>query len=517
MEEQRYPIGEQDFKLLREYGFIYVDKTAYIQRMLKNRFYFLSRPRRFGKSLFLSTLEQFFLGNKEIFNGLSIENYNWDWQQYPVIKISFGQGNFYEADGLKSRLNQILFYLEEDYGFEPRFEKFSDRFSDLVKRIFNKYQKQVVILIDEYEKPLLDSYDTDSFENNRKELASFYSVFKDNVDKIRFLFITGVTRFGQLNIFSGLNNLLDISLDSEYEAICGLTEEEIKRYFSTGIANFARENETTEGNAFSLLKKYYDGYHFSRDLTDVYNPWSVINCLHSARLKSDWFTSGSPAYLLKILRKKNYDLTKLLGSSASESQLLGTGVDVMDPTALLYQSGYLTIKNYERVNDNYEIGLPNFEVRTALLEIVIPFYLGKNEQLERNDIIRLFSYLENGDAEKMMQWLAAYFSKISFYSKINFERDFHVIVLGIFLLIKDFKDVHCEYAMSSGRTDLVMETNRYVYIFEFKIGEDAGKALEQINFRGYELPWSADGRKVIKIGAAFSTKNNGILRYRIEE
>lgn len=515
MERQNYPIGEQSFKTIREMNQVYIDKTGFIPVLLGNKYYFLSRPRRFGKSLFLSTLEQFFLGRRDLFKGLAIESYPWEWEEYPILRISFGQGAFSRPEGLRERINSILSQLESKYSISAEGSSPAGRLDSLIRQLHAKTGKQVVILVDEYEKPLLDSYEEDFFESNRKELAEFYSPFKDNAEHIRFLFITGVTRFGKLNIFSGLNNLLDISLDSPFSAICGITREEIDSFLEPGVRRFAEAEGCSYNDALAILKNYYDGYHFSDDLKDVYNPWSLMNCLYAARVKAEWFSSGSPTYLLKILQKKHYDISKILGNEVSEEQLKGSGMDFMDPTSLLYQSGYLTIKNYDRKNRLYTIGLPNFEIRTALWETIIPFYLGKDDKLDRRDIGKLFQYIETGRAEDMMQWLAAYFSKISFDTKIQFERDFQVLVLGIFLLVKDFCDVHCEYAMSSGRTDLVMEAPRFVYVFEFKIGDSPEKAMEQINSRGYDVPWTADGRKVIKIGASFSLSNGGILRYLI--
>lgn len=514
---QKYGIGKQDFESMIMRNFVYIDKTQYIAKMLdESDLYFLSRPRRFGKSLFLSTLEHFFKGKRELFKGLKIENYDWDWESYPVIRISFGQGSFTEKEGLNDRLSQIMFYLEEDFGLECRFTKLSERFGDLIRRLSRKYGKGVVILIDEYEKPLLDAYYTPHFESTLNGLSSFYSAIKDNTENIRFLFITGITRFGQLNIFSGLNNLKDISLSEDYSAICGITEAEMRESLLPGVEYLAEKEGCTLPEAFEKLKQYYDGYHFSEDLTDIYNPWSLINCLQEARFNSDWFKSGSPSFLLKILKDKDYDLESLLGCQVRENKLTGFGQDIMEPTSLLYQSGYLTIKNYDRASNLFTIGLPNFEVRTALFEAILPFYLGKGKEMEHKDVIKLQRYIEKGDVEEMMRWLSAYFSKISFYSKLRFERDFQFLITSIFLLIRDFSDVHCEYAMSSGRTDLVVESKDYVYIFEFKIGHDVDKALAQINFRNYELPWSADGRKVFKIGASFSAENNGVMHYRIE-
>lgn len=381
-------------------GQVYVDKTQYIPILLRNKCYFLGRPRRFGKSLFLSTLEQFFLGNRQLFKGLAVENYDWDWEPYPVIRMSFASGSFSEEGGLEERMLEIVEEVEENYSVEPKGDTPRARLRNLIIRLYKATGKGVVILIDEYEKPLLDTYGEPVFAANQKKLSAFYSLFKDHLDKIKFLFITGVTRFGQLNIFSGLNNLQDISLEPQYSAICGITEEEIRRFLMPGLNFIADKLGCTVDEALDKLKYHYDGYHFSQDLLDVYNPWSLINCLNSGRLKSEWFRSGSPSYLLKILKKKDYDIKGLLGSKVSENKLTGSGIDIMDPTSLLYQTGYLTIKDYDSENGLYELGMPNFEVRTALLECIIPYYLGKDESLEKNDIIKLFGYLERGEPER---------------------------------------------------------------------------------------------------------------------
>lgn len=517
MERQNYPIGEQSFKTLREMNQVYVDKTMFIPELLRNKYYFLSRPRRFGKSLFLSTLEQFFMGRRELFRGLAVDSFDWSWEDHPVLRISFGQGAFSCEGGLSERIDTIIAQTEERYGVKADGATHAVRLDNLIRKLHAKTGRGVVILVDEYEKPLLDTYMAPIFESNRRELSEFYSPFKDSGEHIRFLFITGVTRFGRLNIFSGLNNLLDISLEPQFSALCGITEQELRRDLAPGILSFAQAESCSESEAIDTLKKYYDGYHFSEDLLDIYNPWSLMNCLFARRVKAEWFATGSPSYLFKILRHKDYDIAEILGNEVTEEDLKGNGVDVMNPTALLYQSGYLTIKSYDRRSRLYTIGLPNFEVRTALWETLIPFYVGKSERIDRKDIGRLFHYLQGGDPEAMMRWLAAYFSKISFDTKVNFERDFQVLILGIFLLVKDFSDVHCEYAMSSGRTDLVVEEERFVYVFEFKMGDDPEKALEQINSRGYAVPWSADGRRVFKIGVSFSKRHGGQLRYTISQ
>lgn len=362
MKEKKYPIGEQNFPKIREGNYLYVDKTQYIPLLLDQSYYFLSRPRRFGKSLLLSTLESFFSGRRELFKGLAVEKFEWDWSAYPVIRMDLSEGSFSDPGGLRSRLTSLLDYKEKEFGLEKVYDQLSDRFTHLIKRLKDKTGKGVVILIDEYEKPLLDSFNTPFAEEYKNDLRNFYSVLKANTDSIRFLFITGVTRFGHLNIFSGLNNLNDISIDDRYAAICGITSEELIENFSFAIEEFAREEQTDFDGALKLLKDYYDGYHFSKGLIDIYNPFSLLKCLDVNELRSSWFLTGSSSYLLDRLKENHYDLTEFEGIKASANTLLGEDASINDPVTLLYQSGYLTIKDYDRQRKRYILGLPNEEV-----------------------------------------------------------------------------------------------------------------------------------------------------------
>lgn len=517
--EQVYGIGEQSFSELRKYGQVYVDKTSSIPLLLKNKFYFLSRPRRFGKSLFLSTLEQFFSGNKHLFNGLAVENFNWDWAQYPVVRIDFSQGGFHEENALKDRIHYVLESLEKQYDIPPFSGSISSRFDNLLKSLYQKFDRGVVVLVDEYEKPLLDVYGKKIFSTYRDDLAEFYSVFKGNSEIIRFLFLTGVTRFGHLNIFSGLNNLKDISVDERFSTICGITQQEIEEYLNPGVEKLANKIQVTTAEMVELLKKMYDGYHFSSDMKDVYNPFSLLSALDFGEMNFYWAQTGNSTFLLNILKAKNYDLYKLEDTVVSQSELLGLDAEFMNPTTLLYQSGYLTIKNYELKNLRglYRLGIPNKEVKQSLYSKLIPFYLGKEDQFDDDESQKLNALLEQGKAEDMMRWLAAFFSKASFSTKLRYERDFQFIVYAIFAVVKMLDDIHMEYSMSSGVADLVVETSKFVYLFEFKVDQSPEEALSQIDFRSYSLPWSASGRKVYKIGAVFSSVNNGILQYRIIE
>lgn len=347
MKELLYPIGEQSFKNIREEGKVYIDKTSFIPLLLRNKFYFLSRPRRFGKSLFLSTLENFFLGRKHLFKDLYIYNQDYRWDEYPVIRINLGEGSFSRESGLSERLTEILEEYETHYNISPAGTDPRARFRNLIIRLKDKFDKDVVILIDEYEKPLLDTLDRPHFQRFQDELSDFYSVLKHNEERIKFLFITGVTRFGHLNIFSGFNNLIDISLDDEYSAICGLTQEEIQNCLTQGIHRFSQVNNIEIPDTENLLKKHYDGYHFSRLLVDIYNPFSLLDSLRTSRISSKWFQSDSSRYLLSNLRDNNYDLTDLDGIVANEDTLMGVDASMRDSVTLLYQSGYLTIKSYD--------------------------------------------------------------------------------------------------------------------------------------------------------------------------
>ena len=516
MKERKYPIGEQNFPKIREGNYLYVDKTQYIPLLLDQSYYFLSRPRRFGKSLLLSTLESFFSGRRELFKGLAVEKFEWDWSAYPVIRMDLSEGSFSDPGGLRSRLTSLLDYKEKEFGLEKVYDQLSDRFTHLIKRLKDKTGKGVVILIDEYEKPLLDSFNTPFAEEYKNDLRNFYSVLKANTDSIRFLFITGVTRFGHLNIFSGLNNLNDISIDDRYAAICGITSEELIENFSFAIEEFAREEQTDFDGALKLLKDYYDGYHFSKSLIDIYNPFSLLKCLDVNELRSSWFLTGSSSYLLDRLRENHYDLTEFEGIKASANTLLGEDASINDPVTLLYQSGYLTIKDYDRQRKRYILGLPNEEVSIALYSAIIPYFLGK--RVDPSDKVETFvDFLLKGLPEKAMNWLQSFFSSIPYDVKLDYERDFQFVIYGFFALAGLMSNAQLEKQTSNGRLDMVLSTDRYVYVFEFKLGNDAQKAMDQINSKQYSLQWQTDGRKVFKIGIAFSAESRGISDFIIEE
>ena len=514
---QKYGLGKQDFESLRKRGFVYIDKTGDIIKLLEGTdYYFLSRPRRFGKSLFISTLYHFFRGHKDLFTGLAIESYDWDWEPYPVIRINLAEGSFSKPEGLEQRLYEILETNEEFYGItgtgiDPR-----SRLRNLIVSLNRKFGKKTVILIDEYEKPLLDTIDKPHFKKYQEQLADFYSVLKSNEELIRFLFISGVTRFGHLNIFSGFNNLYDISLENQYATICGITEDELTQNLNFGIERFATSYKIDKTQALSKLKGYYDGYHFSSELIDIYNPFSLLNCLNASRLTSRWFQSGSSRYLLDKLKSNKYDLTKLEDIKVGEDVLLGVDSSMNDSVTLLYQSGYLTIKYYDLQTDQYTLGIPNYEVSTALYSIIIPYYLGQSYSSIDNETYGFIAMLKDGKAEEAMEWLQGYFSGIPQDMKLDYESEFQQVVYAFFALSGQLSGATLEKKTSNGRIDMVYETERFVYVFEFKRGEDAQVAMDQINSKQYGLQWQADNREVIKIGVAFSPKARGIAGFVIE-
>lgn len=515
MKQEVYPIGEQSFKEIRETGKVYIDKTSFIPLLLRNKYYFLSRPRRFGKSLLLSVLENFFLGRRKLFKSLAIDSYDWGWEEYPVIRINLGEGSYSKENGLETRLYEILEEYEARYGIHGAGDDPRARFRHLIIKLYEKFNKGVVILIDEYEKPLLDAMPKPFFDKVQDEMADFYSVLKNNDEKIKFLFLTGVTRFGHLNIFSGFNNIIDISLDDEYSDLCGISEDEMERYLRSGIERFAVSYDIDYLNAKARLKKYYDGYHFSRKLIDVYNPFSLLNCLSASRLTSRWFQTGSSRYLLERLRDNDFDITSLDSLKAGEETLLGIDSSMNDSVTLLYQSGYLTIKSYDPETNRYALGLPNYEVSTALFSAIIPYYLGRKYEGTDEDAYGFIEMLKTGKPYEAMEWLQGYFSSIPQDVKLNYESDFQQIIYAFFALCCQLAHTTLEKKTSNGRIDMVFTTEKFVYVFEFKRGEDARKALDQINDRQYALPWQADRRKVYKIGVAFSPKSRGISGFLI--
>ena len=369
----RYAIGLQDFKSLRKGDYIYVDKTDYIARLLEgSKYYFLGRPRRFGKSLFVSMLEYFFNGERDLFKGLAVDSYKWNWETYPVIHLDLNGANYTERkEALVSKLIQQLKYTEEKYDIIPSTEEIAERFEYLITQLYKKTGKEVVVLVDEYEKPVLDVIDNPALSDSYREtLRAFYSVLKSTDKYLKLVFMTGVTKFGKMSVFSGLNNIKDISLDDRYGAVCGITRQELIENFREGIVSLATKKKVTYEEALEILKSNYDGYHFSEDCPDIYNPYSLLNALDSRKIEAYWAETGTPTLLIQTLLRRNYDLSELDGVYASSKRLTTLTDQLDDPIPLFYQTGYLTIKSYDENLEQFLLSYPNLEVEKAFFDFL---------------------------------------------------------------------------------------------------------------------------------------------------
>ncbi|MDE6740726.1 MAG: AAA family ATPase, partial [Muribaculaceae bacterium] len=427
-EKKRYAIGQQDFKTLREDAALYIDKTAYIEKIIRNKtkYYFLARPRRFGKSLFLSTLRYFFEGRRELFKGLYIDSTDWDWEPYPVLRLDLNTDKYAETGILDGVLDNLFREWEKEYGVEDKAENISSRFRNIIKAAHEKTGKQVVILVDEYDKPLVGNLNKDdNFEHYRSKLASLYSNFKSSAEHIRLVFLTGVSRFSKLSVFSDLNNLKDITFSEDYADICGITEKEMLDHFQTGIARIAHEYGLTYEMACRKLKKNYDGYRFARNGSGIYNPWSVLNAMDEARIGTFWIATGASSVIAEALRGAEVNVEKILNARWKIDRLAGLDIRNADPTALLYQTGYLTISSYDVRNDTVRLKVPNQEVKEGLFTDLLQFYVKVKGGSAESVVQDLTDAIDNGNPEQMMKNLDAYFAGIPYDLKLDNENNFH--------------------------------------------------------------------------------------------
>lgn len=518
MKRVKYPIGQQDFKTLRDNGCIYVDKTQFIDRIVNSgaQYYFLGRPRRFGKSLFLSTLKYFYEGKSELFKGLYIDSTDWDWTPVPVIHLDLNYERYARESSLKEVLDVLFAKWEKEYNVGAIAESFSMRFKNIIEAAHAMTGQQVVILVDEYDKPLVCNISNkDLFEFYRKELASLYSNFKSEASHIKLVFLTGVSRFSKLSIFSDLNNLRDVSFEDEFADVCGITEKEMFSYFEEGIHDIASWMHITYDEACAELKKSYDGYRFAVEGSEIYNPWSLLNAFQSRRIRNYWSETGFPSLAAEALKKVNVNLEKFLNSYCNEEELKGLDLLIPRPLALLYQTGYLTIKGYNSKGCLYRVGVPNNEVKESFFKMLLPYY-SQCKQIDASgvymDIIR---YVYMGEPDSLMKSLQIFFAGISYKMRMDNENNFHnafyllTVLLGI--------DADAEVATSDGSIDMVLKTYEYIYVIELKYDRTAEEALKQINDKNYPLRYEADGRKIIKIGANFSPETRTIGDWVIEQ
>ena len=512
----KYPIGLQNFKGLREDGYLYIDKTAFIYELVNSgKYYFLSRPRRFGKSLLLSTMEAYFQGKKELFKGLALENLETDWKVYPVLHLDLNVGKYDTPEALIERLNYHLAGWEKTYDLIPEVQLSpATRFENVITRAYEKTGQKVVILVDEYDKPILQAIGNETLQNEyRTMLKSVYGVTKSLDGYIQMAFFTGVTKFSKVSVFSDLNNLKDISLDYRYAEICGITEKEIRNNLDTEIAQMAEANHLTKDECYAELKENYDGYHFSEESVGVYNPFSLLNALSEQRFKDYWFETGTPTILVETLKHNNYELENMTQEEVT-SDLLGS-LDAIDtnPLPLIYQSGYLTIKSYNPRFNTYRLGFPNGEVERGFTQFLFNHYVPIPQNKSMFFVSRFVEEVECGKPESFMSRLESLFADQDYQIAGNAELYFHNAVALIFKMLGFYIDV--ERHTSDGRMDMLIQTKDYIYILEFKMDKSADEALAQIKEKQYAKPFEKDPRKLYKIGVNFSTATRRVEDWKM--
>lgn len=509
-----YPIDTANFKNVIENGFVYVDKTRYIHSLTRTKgtYYFLARPRRFGKSLFLDTMAEFFQGHRNLFRGLAIDRLMpEDWESYPVIRLNMSGKAYNEKSDLTTKVEAQLTNLENSLQLAPSDRDFEERFEDLIRNAAEKYKRNVVILIDEYDAPLSSTIDNPELQElYREQLHGLYSVLKNAEAHIHFCFLTGVTRYGKVSVFSGLNNLNDITFDNEYAGICGITEEELHEYYDAGVEVLADTFKTTKEEIYEKLKFNYDGYHFSSSLLDVYNPFSINYVFSKREFEDYWCRSGVPTILSKSLLHNDFDVSKLNGMKVQKSELSDLSMYDTNPIPLFYQTGYLTLKAYDSKRQRFTLGYPNREVEGGIMRNILNVYLNAGGS-RRGTIYDMEDALEAGEPEQFVKLMNTFLADIPnqlhrYVAK--YENYYHTIFYCLTKLMG--LDVEAEYSTSEGFIDILVKTADYIYVIELKINGTADDAMRQIEERHYTAPFSADHRRMIKIGLGFSAETHSI-------
>lgn len=518
----KYPIGIQSFDRIIEDGYVYVDKTELIYNLThESSIYFLSRPRRFGKSLLVSTLKNYYLGRRELFRGLAMERLETEWTVYPVFHVDFNGAVFSNAGQLEAMLRDYVEGWERMYGLVPDKELgLGLRFRHVLRAAHEQTGRRAVVLIDEYDKPILDVLDVDASleDRHRNVLKAFYSVFKAADEHLQFVLLTGVTKFSQVSVFSGFNQPKDISMDGRYEALCGITQDEIDRYFPQPIADMAADYRCTPEEMKQRLKQQYDGYHFSDRLTDVYNPFSLLNALDSRRIYDYWFRSGTPTYLIRLLAHFNENINELTGKYYRPEEFVDYKADVERPLPMIFQSGYLTIKNYNFQFNTFLLDFPNNEVKNGFLTMLATSYLKPQEEMG-TWIRSVVMTLQEGDTDRLRTLFTSFLASIPYTMRrkegeAERERYFQYTFYLIMRLVSVYT-VYVEKAQSQGRVDCVVETPQYVYLFEFKLDGTAVDALQQIEDRGYAREYAADARRLYRVGVGFSSETGTVSDWAV--
>ena len=512
MSNTLYPIGIQNFEKLRKSGYLYVDKTELIYRLVKRgSYYFLSRPRRFGKSLLISTLEAYFQGKRELFQGLAMEELEKEWVQHPIFHLDLNIEKYDSMESLGNILNDNLTRWENVYGRETSEVSFPLRFAGVIRRAHEQTGQRVVILVDEYDKPMLQAINNEELQQEfRNTLKPFYGVLKTMDGDIKFALLTGVTKFGKVSVFSDLNNLNDISMDNRYVALCGMTGEEIHRYFEADLRELASAQKMTYQETCDRLKESYDGYHFVENSEGIYNPFSVLNTFDKMKFGSYWFETGTPTYLVDLLKRNHYNLEQMAREETNSDVLNSIYADE-SPIPVIYQSGYLTIKDYDSRFENYTLGFPNREVEEGFIKFLMPFYTRVNKVESPFEIQQFTQEIESGKPDAFLRRLQSFFADTPYELIRELEIHYQNVLFIVFKLVGFYTKV--EYHTNNGRVDLILQTDKFIYIMEFKLNGTAEEALQQINNKRYALPFEADGRKLFKIGINFSEKTRNIEKW----
>ena len=520
----KYPIGIQSFDRLIEDGFVYVDKTDMIYSLVKEgTIYFLSRPRRFGKSLLVSTLKNYFLGRKELFKGLNIDSLENEWKVYPVFHMDFNGGEYTLRGSLRSAILGYISRWEKEYGIESVEQEVNlgMRFKEVLSKAHEVSGRRAVVLVDEYDKPILDVLDVDKDleEEHRNILKGFYSVFKSADEHLQFVFLTGVTKFSQVSVFSGFNQPFDISMHGKYETLCGISQAELEASFRESIDEMREFYRCSYEEMMSMLKSQYDGYHFSDKMTDVYNPFSLLNAFSTGRISDYWFKSGTPTYLIRLLSHTNENMNEITGKYYSAEEFIDYKANVEQPLPMIYQSGYLTIKDFDIEDNTFLLEYPNKEVKRGFLTMIASSYfnIGETPSWIRSAV----SNLKKGNIEDFRIGLTSFLASIPYTmrrkeNERERERYFHYTFYLIMRLVGVYT-VYTEKVQSHGRVDCIVETPEYIYIFEFKLDGSADEAMRQIEEKGYAREYESDSRKLYKIGAVFSSETGTIEEWKMVE
>ena len=512
-----YPVGIQTFEEIIRRDLLYVDKTEYVYRMTHGggKYFFLSRPRRFGKSLLTSTFQSYFEGKKDLFKGLAIDKLEQDWTAYPVLHIDMSGGKHLGKEELEQYIIYVLQQNEKRFGIECDIADTNIRLDNLIQSVYRKTGRQVVVLIDEYDAPLLDVvHEEISLGVLRNVMRNFYSPLKKCEPYLRFVFLTGITKFSQMSIFSELNNISNVSMDDEYAGICGITLEELQTQMAADVEALGEKLGKTKEETLALLREYYDGYHFSEQSPDIFNPFSLLNAMSRGKLDYYWFASGTPTYLIEMLNKFQVMPSEIGGGEADKSEFDAPTEKMTTIVPLLYQSGYITIKGYDPETELYLLDIPNKEIRVGLYRCLLPNYIGMNTVKGTTTIAKMSAAIRHNEIDKALTMLQTYLGTVPYCDNTDYEGHYQQMMYVIFSILDNYVDV--EVRTPKGRVDMVLRTATHIYLFELKMNQNADVAMKQIDLRDYPQRFALSGLPIVKVGINFDVATHNITDWKVE-